>query len=282
MVPSYVIFDDHFHLDFDGRCIESVKDFERAGGTHLMLVNKSYSKIQINNGKDYDVEFKNTLNLANLVRKETKVKVFVAVGPHPVWISQLMKKHPLEKAEEVMKKGMDVAGRYIIDDEAVAIGEIGRPHYIVSDDVLAASNRILRYGMEVAKEVGCAVILHTESAKKETFAELASMARSVGLKEEKLVKHYSPPMVKMEDNHGLFPSILAYEDSIEKAISQGNRFMMETDYIDDIKRPGAVLGPATVPKRTKNFLERGIFTEEDVFKIHKENPEKTYNVEIEI
>ncbi|MFA5771586.1 MAG: TatD family hydrolase [Thermoplasmata archaeon] len=282
MMQQHVIFDNHFHLDFDGRCLDAVKDFEHAGGTHLLLVNKPNLEIQINNGKDFNMEFKNTLNLANLIRKETKVEVFVAMGPHPVWISNLVKKFPLEKAVDIMKKGIDVAGKYIIDDDAVAIGEIGRPHYKVPGDVWEASNRILRYGMEVAKENNCAVILHTENATKDTFAELASVARSVGLKEEKLVKHYSPPIVKIEDNHGLFPSILAYEDSIKKAISQGNRFMMETDYIDDIKRPGAVLGPATVPKKTRSFLERGIFKEEDVLKIHKENPEKIYNIEMKI
>jgi TatD-related deoxyribonuclease len=282
MIQQYAIFDNHFHLDFDGRCIDAVRDFERAGGTHLLLVNKPYQKIQINNGKDYRIEFKNTLNLADLIRKETKVQVFVALGPHPAWITYLLKKFTLEETIEIMKKGVDIAAKYIIDDDAVAIGEIGRPHYKVPGDVWEASNRILRYGLEVAKENNCAVILHTESATKETFAELASVARSVGLKEEKVVKHYSPPVVKMEDNYGLFPSILAYEDSIKKAISQGNRFMIETDYIDDIKRPGAVLGPATVPKKTRGFLERGIFTEEDVLKIHKENPERIYNIEIKV
>ena len=30
---------------------------------------------------------------------------------------------------------------------------------------------------------------------------------------------------------------------------------METDYLDDLKRPGAVLGPKTVPKRTQQLVE---------------------------
>ena len=30
---------------------------------------------------------------------------------------------------------------------------------------------------------------------------------------------------------------------------------METDYLDDPNRPGAVLGPKTVPKRTQQFVD---------------------------
>ncbi len=57
--------------------------------------------------------------------------------------------------------------------------------------------------------------------------------------------------------------------------------MMETDYIDDPRRPGAVLGPKTVPKRTRELIEGKILTEEQVNKIHKENPEKTYGLNLD-
>jgi len=55
--------------------------------------------------------------------------------------------------------------------------------------------------------------------------------------------------------------------------------MVETDYIDDKKRPGAVLGPKTVPKKVKELLEHG-FDEDFIYKICCENVEKTYGVEI--
>ena len=45
---------------------------------------------------------------------------------------------------------------------------------------------------------------------------------------------------------------------------------METDFLDDPKRPGAVLGPKTVAKRThqlsKELIEKG-YSEEDICKI---------------
>ena len=35
-------------------------------------------------------------------------------------------------------------------------------------------------------------------------------------------------------------------------------FMLETDHMDDPARPGAVLGPKTVPKRTRQLSEAGV------------------------
>ena len=103
----------------------------------------------------------------------------------------------------------------------------------------------------------------------------------MGLEREKVVKHFCPPIIDVDQNHGLFPSVLATKKNISAAIPQGNRFLMETDYIDDPRRPGAVLGPATVPKTTKSMLQEGLLTEEDVISIHKANPERIYDISIE-
>jgi len=158
----------------------------------------------------------------------------------------------------------------------LAIGEIGRPHFPVSSDVWRASNKILERAMALAKEVGCAVVLHTESATPENMRELALMADKVGLDRKRVVKHYSPPLVLPEENFGLMPSVLVGRDSAERAITKGTRFLMETDFLDDPRRPGAVLAITTVPKRTKMLLQKGLMTEEQAYKIHVDNPQMTY------
>ena len=56
---------------------------------------------------------------------------------------------------------------------------------------------------------------------------------------------------------------------------------METDYIDDLLRPGAVLGPKTVPKTTFSLLSNGLLDEEKIHTIHIINPKKTYNIDLE-
>ncbi|GIR00304.1 MAG: hypothetical protein CM15mP9_0070 [Methanobacteriota archaeon] len=105
------------------------------------------------------------------------------------------------------------------------------------------------------------------------------MADRAGLAREKLVRHYAPPRVDESYTHGITPSVLAGSGSIEELMStfesSSHGFMLETDYMDDPRRPGAVLGPKTVPKRTRQLLEAGL-DEEILYNTHVDLPERIY------
>ena len=268
------------HLNPSGRCIDAVREFARGGGTHIVLVSLPPWSLGIEIGApdDYRLVFDKVLSIARRSRGE-KVGVFVVLGVHPAEINGLSERFGLARAAGIMKGGLEVAREYV--DKGLAIGlKSGRPHYPVDKDTWDASNDIMRHSFELAGDAGCAVQLHTESSTEEGLAEISGIARDTGLEPEKVIKHFAPPMVRLCGRVGIFPSVLAGEDAVKKALGEGARFMMETDYIDDPDRPGAVLGPKTVPKRTKQLIpEWG----DDIFwKIHKENPEKVYGVEISI
>jgi TatD-related deoxyribonuclease len=55
---------------------------------------------------------------------------------------------------------------------------------------------------------------------------------------------------------------------------------MESDYMDENSRPGAVIGPKSVPRYTNQLLSAGLITEEDWFRIHAETVEKVYGVSV--
>ena len=76
---------------------------------------------------------------------------------------------------------MDAAAALVREGKAVAIGEVGRPHFPVAEEVMAASNEILSHGMRLCKEVGCAIVIHSESATPETMADLAADGGPGGL-----------------------------------------------------------------------------------------------------
>ncbi len=276
------ILDNHFHLDPAGLGINAVLEFQRAGGTHIILSHKPYKQAPVNKAEDYKKAYSITLELADKVRAETEVKVYVTLGPYPVELLHLSEKMSLDKAKNILLSGMALAGEHVKAGDAIALGEIGRPHFDVAPEILEASNEILLFGMGLASELGCALVLHTESTTPAVCQDLAQLADRAGLLRERVVKHYSPPLVSHELNSGLFPSVLASEKNINEAIRQGTRFMMETDYLDDPARPGAVLGPKTVPKRTKKLFEAGLLTEHDIYTIHQENPKKVYGIEFEL
>jgi TatD-related deoxyribonuclease len=271
------ILDNHVHLEpYKGRNLDSARDFERSGGTHLIISHLPYDEVTVKTADDFRKSFDLTIGLKDRVNKETRVRAYATVGPYPAELLELAKLHGLDKAKEVMARGMEIAAEYVSDGKALAIGEVGRPHFPVSTEVWRASNEILEHAMAMAKQVGCAIVLHTESATPENMHELALMADKVGLDRGRVVKHYSPPLVLPEENFGLMPSVLVGRDSAERALRKGTRFLMETDFLDDPRRPGAVLAITTVPKRTKALLQNGVMTEEQAYKIHVDNPRTTY------
>jgi len=279
MAQSMRIFDNHLHLSPTGQGVDAAKLFEESGGTALVLTHMPYHDIHVRAAKDYETAFRRTLDMGKAVRNGTGLKVYVAVGPYPVELIRLIDSVGREKAIETHMEAMDMAGRLFKEGEIIAIGEIGRAHFPVEADKQEACNEVMRYGMKVAKEVGCAVVLHTEAPTPAVCEELAGFADSVGLPREKVVKHFSGPIVKHEDNRGLMPSVLSREENIVKAVQQGDRFFMETDYMDDPRRPGAVLSPATVPKRTKALIERGIMSEDVAKAVHEDWPFRIYGIE---
>ena len=280
-----IVWDDHFHVDpYHGLFIEAVKEFHRAGGTHLVIVYKTAHDYGFPGLKAED--FINAMDfhigLVEKINKETPVKAYAVVGVHPAEFDYLAREKGLEYAKNEVMNALEYAQKLCLEGKAIGIGEIGRPHYEVPPEIWEASIELMKYGMALAKEADCAVQLHTESFDEEKFRELGEYVKEVGIKPYRVVKHFSPPLVKVAEEVGVFPSIIASRKNIKAAIEQGNRFMMETDYIDDRRRPGAVLGPKTVPRRTKAFLQNGIFTEEDVYMIHVENPRKVYGIPLEL
>jgi TatD-related deoxyribonuclease len=281
---DFPIMDNHLHLQQKGRNVEAIKEFEKAGGTHAILSHMPYDELKITCGADFERSYRITMDTAERCNRESGVGVFVTLGPYPVLLIDLAKEHGLETATQMMKEGMESAARLVREGKAIAIGEVGRPHFDVHPEIMAASNDILRYGMSLAKEVSCPIVIHAETATPETMEDLGQMADSVGLDRGKVVKHFSPPLVLEEENRGLMASVLASRSNIHEAFGKGSRFFLETDFMDEPTRPGAVLPIDTVPKRIKGLAQSGIATSElieAIWKVNKDNPKRVYGIDLE-
>ena len=270
-VPAY---DNHFHMSPSGRNIEALKEFEAAGGTGITLVTLPYEEVPIRAVSDFDKSFDITFRLAGKARESTSVDVNVAVGPYPIVLLGLCEAYGLEKAEEIMVGGMEIAARAVAEGRAQAIGEIGRPHFPVPQGIWDASNRILQRGMELAKEAGCPVIIHCES-DADTMRTLGEIADRAGLPREMVIKHHCAPLVTDGEVLGLMPSIPASKSLLKEALSKGDRFMIETDYIDDPSKPAMMMPPTTVPKKVAAWVSSGV-PDETLYRINRDIPECYY------
>jgi len=274
---DFPVLDNHIHLQPSGRNAEAVKDFLNAGGTHLILSHMPYSEAPVRRSEDFTTAYEITLRMAEKARSAGAV-TYVTVGPYPVQLLELAEIMPMEKAVEVMKGGMDLAAKLVREGLAVGLGEIGRPHFPVPEEIVAASNDILSHGMRLAKECSCPVVIHAESATPESMEDLGRLADKVGLPRDKVVKHYCGPLVTPEEGRGLYPSVLASRENVQEALSKGDRFLLETDFMDDPERPGAVLAITTVPKRMRQLMEKGV-NASVLWKVNRDNPEKVYGLE---
>jgi TatD-related deoxyribonuclease len=269
------VLDDHLHLDpVNGRGAAAAEDFAGAGGTHLLVLNKpSWDLVgDVTDGEDFREAFELTCEVTREASETLEGRAWPVLGVHPALVSQLVDRgYDPEGARDLMQAGLDVAAEFVADGPALAL-KSGRPHYDVEGAVWEASNEVMRYAFELGAEVGSAVQLHTEGG--EDFTEVAEWAEDVGLPRERVVKHYSSGPVE-----GPVPSVISNKDELEAAAKSGEPFMMETDFIDDPDRPGAVLGPKTVPRRTRWLAEEGY--EDALRRAHVETPARVYGIDTE-
>ncbi|WP_439028747.1 TatD family hydrolase [Haloarchaeobius sp. DT45] len=269
------VLDNHLHLDPDhGRGIEAVKDFARVGGTHLLVVNKpSWHLGDLPSERsDFRHVFETTIDVVADATDELPGRAWPVLGVHPGLVSKLVDAgHSPDDARQLMQSGLDLAAEYVDDGNALAL-KSGRPHYDVSDAVWEASNAVMRHAFALGAREKCAVQLHTEAS--DDLTEIAEWAEEAGLDRTHVVKHYAGGELA-----GPVPSVMSEKDRLELAADGDHPFLMETDFVDDPDRPGAVLGPKTVPRRVRWLLEEGY--DEAVHRAHVETPALVYDIDTE-
>jgi len=282
------VLDDHLHLDPDhGRGIEAVKDFARSGGTHLLVVNKPSWLLgyEVETGEDFRPVFETTLDVVERATEILDGRAWPVLGVHPGLVSKLVDDRGFdpEAARDLMQAGLDVAAEYVAagasggagdpvgEREALAL-KTGRPHYDTTDAVWEASNAVLRHGLELGAERDCAVQLHTEAS--DDLTEIAGWAEDAGLDPLKVVKHYAGGELA-----GPTPSVMSEKERLDVAADRADPFLMETDFVDDPDRPGAVMGPKTVPRRVRWMREQGY--DDAIRNAHVQTPKKVYGIDTE-
>lgn len=267
------ILDNHLHLDLDrGIGPSSVTDFADAGGTHLFIVNKPswWYGVEVHEDADFARGFASTVETAQTASTMLRGQAWAILGVHPALISRLVDNGmDPEAATELMQTGIDQAAQFVERGDAVAL-KTGRPHYSVSDAMWEASNAVMRYTFDQAAALDCAVQLHTESGR--LFEDISTWAREAGLDPARVVKHYADGPIP-----DITPSIISQRDALLETAQADGPFLMETDFLDDPERPGAVLGPKTVPRRV-DWLTDAVGVE-PIERAHVETPLLVYGVD---
>ena len=257
------ITDGHLHLDRNGRCLDAAIDFESSGGTRLILVHKpNFSKLP----EDIDGVFSaysDTISIANEIKLATNIQVQIILGPHPVVWSHQIESLGEERATELHLESVDLALRFFESGDCVGIGEIGRPHFPVSSQVWKSANNMLEEILRRCSNKNAPVQFHVEDNGSFTYQELSQICSKANYPKSIALRHYAPADISPSFTSQLPVTVNMGRGSVQKIVStldanllfRGDHHpvLMETDYLDDPKRPGAVLGPRTIAKRTNEL-----------------------------
>jgi len=284
------VVDQHIHLDPENRYLAAVDEFVRTGGTGMMLVHKPRFGGALPVDKaGYRAAYAETLAMAEEVRERFQLTVGVVLGPHPVAWEHQIESLGIERATELHLEAVDLALKHIEAGEAQCLGEVGRPHYPVSDETWAAANEMLGEIMDAASSAKVPIQLHVEDNGAQTYSECAAIASRAGLPLSQAIRHFAPADVSADFTHGLACTVSVGRGSVEALrashASASAPWGMETDYLDDPRRPGAVLGPKTIPKRTDELCA-ALLTEREaeeveelLLRVHSRWPSELYGLE---
>jgi TatD-related deoxyribonuclease len=229
--------------------------------------------------------YRKTLDLVVKEAEEARsegVKVRILAGFHPAEVDEHFRrgmdlKGIVELAYNVLDLIVEYHSRGLID----GIGEVGRQHYSTAPARIIASEIILRRAMQLARDNDMIMHLHLEQGGWVTVESIRMLADWTGIPRERVFLHHvSPNEAEWGERSGFWYTVPAKQKTMRKIFSsKPSRGMVESDYIDDPKRPGVSAYPWDIPVRLGELLKEGVIDEEYAWKIMVDNISLAYRVE---
>ena len=216
--------------------------------------------------------------------EEAGLRVACLAGFHPAEVDKLIDRYKMDPMR-VLELGLSVVERMeklCLEGVLDGIGEVGRQHYKTTAERVLISQIIMERALQAVKDHECMVHLHLENAGIATVDLTDIAVRRIGASRlERVVFHHSKPvMVERASELGYAATLPGVERLMEHAVRNLKPvFMVESDYIDDPARPGAVVYPWDMALTQERLLRRKLVDEEYRYKINVDNVVRSYGVE---
>ena len=217
------------------------------------------------------------------IAKEHGLKTSCIIGIHPADIDKLVYRYGMKIDEaynlalRVLSKAVDLCRKGVVD----GIGEEGRPHYKIDPTFVVASELVLMRAMEAAKDYDCIIHMHLEQGSSVTVESIEELANLVGAPMEKLLFHHTRPgLTERVIKKGYNATVPGIEPVLKIVFNRVEpTFMVESDYIDDPKRPGVVVYPWEMVSNELKLMRENIVSEDDLYKVNVDNIVRFYGVQ---
>jgi len=278
------IADCHSHTNpVSGLGMKSIaKRFAKVGGWFIAIVSlppSHYGYPPTLEG--YVKSFELLLREARVAR-EHGLKVATFIGMHPADVEKQILKLGIEKTLALADSVMKVIERYLSEGKVSGLGEFGRPHYRTLPEAFAINEYLMVRALEVARDYGKLIHLHLEQRGEVTALSLAKISDLVNVPRDLIIVHHADTRTAVASSRRgflftalgrieLIKSILEHPPNLES-------MLMESDHIDDPRRPGVALYPWQLRDCIDNLLELG-YSDEMLHRVMVDNVAKTFNVE---
>ncbi len=230
--------------------------------------------------EDYVEVFKLNVEAVEVMRREGLVCAAI-IGVHPAEVVRLMETGlKRDEVEGLVVGAYEAAARMVKEGQAQGLGEVGRPHFPAPREAVELCNVILDHVLELAHDLDCPVHIHVERGGLATVEDVARRARAK--KARRVLLHHAEPHVwRRAAELGLASSIPARFKDLVEALRQPRplSFLVESDYLDDPKRPGAVVAPWSIASSFRKLIYQGALSVPDADRILVDNVAVFYGVE---
>lgn len=276
--------DAHAHASTIGLGYEEVvRRFKSLGGKLIVLVQLNPGSYGLDEGLDGVMKSLDAhARLCSRVRREYG-GVLCFGGLHPATVDRLVRAVRdvvgvyRELEEKYMKKLEDLLKNGLLD----GLGEFGRPHYPSLPESWAINELLLVKSLTIAKDTGIRVHIHSENAGYITLKSIKLLVDSAGLPHENVLMHHVPPShVQIYARDGFYVSVVGRSQVVRELGSECPNVLVESDYLDDPRRPGAVVYPWELKREVLRAVDEGWLSNNCAEKILQVNPVVYYGVSV--
>ncbi len=276
--------DGHLHTNpVNGLGAERVlSKFRDRGGWFAVLVSLGPHHYGLE--EDYDGFIKSIEILINECRvaRDLGLRTICMAGIHPADIDKLISKdkHRGRGVLEFIMKIIDYIAKLIKEGTLDGFGEFGRPHYKSSPEAFTLNNIVMRYILNLARDLHAYVHLHLETAGFITVRDIYEVIEIIGIDKTKVFLHHLDVFTGIEaENMGLPFTLPGKYALLREAVRRIKPvYIVESDFIDDPKRPGVSSYPWEIIDNQEKLISEGLVDEDYITRINIDNVIRLYKV----
>ncbi|MEM0501288.1 MAG: TatD family hydrolase [Ignisphaera sp.] len=211
------------------------------------------------------------------------IETLCLAGIHPADIEEMINRdaRSAKSIIELAIRVLDYISQLVKNGTIDGFGEVGRPHYKALPEAFSVNNIIMRYALTLARDLNAYIHLHLEQGGYATVRDVYEVLRMLNIDSRRVILHHLDIRTALEaENYGLHYTIPGKYPILREAIRRlPPSYIVESDFIDDPRRPGVSSYPWDAVENQKKLLSGNLTDSEYITKINIENVVKIYGVE---